>query len=177
MGQNLAEHRKPTVRRPPVWAWWALAVALAVLAAALITVLSLSEPGDTEPTTPGTSLIAPDDTTPLAAVWNVPPAFLGEWTGTAAGHDIVLTINPGKNSEEIARTLESDARSGLRCEWVDRVITITADKLTFSGRLVGGAACGDDGRRMAITLRPDGSAEYTAPTPAGEAVTGTLRKN
>lgn len=116
----------------------------------------------------------------MAAVWNVPRIFLGQWRGVGAdgpvGLDITLTIKAGKNSEEIATSSIIAGPSGARCDYVDRVILITDTELTFAPRPVGGANCLDEGKPYAVALSPDGSLAYRSPGVHGGTVAITLRR-
>lgn len=124
--------------------------------------------------------VNPADTTPVGAVWSVPKAFLGEWKGQAADgpveFDIMLKIDPGKNSEELGNSSITNKITGNRCDAVERVILITETELTLAARPTGGLDCPAGGHPSSVQLTPDGSLTYSAPGTAGGTVTGTLHK-
>ncbi|MFI9503273.1 hypothetical protein [Nocardia sp. NPDC052566] len=118
------------------------------------------------------------DTTPVVAVWAVPQAFLGVWRGIAVDgpvtYEITLTINSGKNAEEVALSSVVDNATGNRCDRIERLFNASETELSFTGRTSGGTVCGDGAKPSTAQLRPDGTLAYTADRPT---VSGTLRKS
>ncbi|RDI67843.1 hypothetical protein DFR76_102243 [Nocardia pseudobrasiliensis] len=121
----------------------------------------------------------PDDTTPVAAVWAVPQRFLGEWSGTASdgrgGYQIVLTINSGKNAEEMGASVVTERATGVRCERVERLLGAGESDLTLAARSLGGDACANLATVSTVRLLPDGSLTYAVAGGSGAAITGNLR--
>ncbi|MFI5776582.1 hypothetical protein [Nocardia sp. NPDC051570] len=123
----------------------------------------------------------PDDTTPVVAIWAVPQAFLGEWTGTASdgrgAFDIVLRINSGKNAEEMGASTVTDRATGLRCDRVERLLSASESDLTLAARSLGGIACAGLATVSALQLNPDRSLTYASTGGSGPSITAILRRS
>lgn len=135
-------------------------------------------PAGSTSTTASSGVDLPADTTPAAAVWAVPRAFLGEWTGVVTGagsFDLVFTIRSGKGGEEVVNAVATEQGSGNRCESIGRMIYGTQNELTFAFRLVDGNDCTDDGRLATLGVHADRSAGYSSERPGGT-LTGMLQK-
>ncbi|MFI6046059.1 hypothetical protein ACIA8C_30835 [Nocardia sp. NPDC051321] len=174
-GSSAHEDSAPSERPPNRTLWSRLVVvagvAVVVVVAAVVVGLR-SHDGDVDSAggavTSTTTRSA--DTTPVAAVWNIPQAFLGTWQGVAEdgqrAFDVELIIKPGKNSEELVQSSHIDKASGGRCDSIDRVITVDETELTLAARRTAGTDC-PDGTTSTIHLRPDGTIAYTAASRTG----------
>ncbi|WP_280298880.1 serine/threonine-protein kinase [Nocardia neocaledoniensis] len=113
----------------------------------------------------------------------VPAAFVGTWKGRAsdglAGFTIELTISAGSVGEEVANSANTGTISGARCARAETLTAATAERLTFRARLTGESGvggCVDDGKSSTVTLRPDGTVDYSTPGLLGGAIAGVLSK-
>lgn len=111
---------------------------------------------------------------------SVPAAFVGSWRGRAsdglASFTIELTIGAGSVGEEVASSANTGTISGSRCERAETLTEAGAERLVFRARLTGGGGCVDEGKSSTVTLRPDGTVDYSTPGLLGGAIAGVLTK-
>ncbi|GEM31247.1 serine/threonine protein kinase [Nocardia neocaledoniensis NBRC 108232] len=142
-------------------------------------------PSNTEVRSPGTppSTDSPGSPPTGDAAGTVPAAFVGTWKGRAsdglASFTIELTIGAGSVGEEVANSANTGTISGARCARAETLTEATAGRLTFRARLTGesgAGGCVDDGKSSTVTLRPDGTVDYSTPGLLGGAIAGVLSK-
>ncbi len=142
-------------------------------------------PSNTEVRSPGAppSTDSPGSPPTADASGTVPAAFVGTWKGRAsdglASFTIELTISAGSVGEEVANSANTGTISGARCARAETLTAATAERLTFRARLTGesgAGGCVDDGKSSTVTLRPDGTVDYSTPGLLGGAIAGVLSK-
>lgn len=118
-----------------------------------------------------------------APATRVPSAFVGSWQGQAADGPvrfaIELTIDNGKVGQKVATASNTGMISGERCERSETLVEATTDRLVFRAKLTGKSAsdCLDDGATSTVTLRQDGTLDYSTPGALGGSIAGVLRKS
>lgn len=118
-----------------------------------------------------------------APATRVPSAFVGSWQGQAADgpvrFTIELTIDNGKVGQKVATSSNTGMISGERCERSETLVEATTDRLVFRAKLTGksSSGCLDDGATSTVTLRQDGTLDYSTPGALGGSIAGVLRKS
>ncbi|MFD4432225.1 serine/threonine-protein kinase [Nocardia sp. NPDC058497] len=163
----------------------AVTVAVAVAAGAFLIGVQLRGQPDASGVAVSTPVAADTDTPTAtgAPATTVPSAFAGSWQGQASDGPvrfaIELTIGKGKVGQKVATASNTGMISGERCERSETLVEATTDRLVFRAKLTGKSAggCLDDGATSTVTLRPDGSLDYSTPGALGGTIAGVLRKS
>ncbi|WP_228001019.1 serine/threonine-protein kinase [Nocardia australiensis] len=111
---------------------------------------------------------------------SVPSAFVGHWTGVArdviVSFDIDLKIRDGKTGEEIGKSSNTGSVAHEKCTRVESLNTVGTNEITLIAQLVNSSTnCMDNGSISTLTLRPDGTLNYSMPGILGP-ITGVLTK-
>lgn len=163
----------------------AVTVAVAVAAGAFLIGIQLRGRPDAG-SVPISTPVAEDTHAPTATgapATRVPSAFVGSWQGQAADGPvrfaIELTIDNGKVGQKVATASNTGMISGERCERSETLVEATTDRLVFRAKLTGksSSGCLDDGATSTVTLRQDGTLDYSTPGALGGTIAGVLRKS
>ncbi|MBO0852181.1 MAG: protein kinase [Nocardia sp.] len=119
-------------------------------------------------------------TRPASGAAALPGGFVGTWKGTAsdglAGFDIVVTLKAGAVGAELGTSSNTGHTAHVTCSSTETLTAATASKITLRARLVSGDGCLDNGRDSTLELNPDGTAQYSMPSPLVGSISGSLRK-